>query len=175
MKLVWKSIDKKNQGSVSLVAEEAEDMWHAYNLISIDDTLRSTTVRRVVNESSVGLTSTSRVHTKLTIMVKSMDYDTQASVLRVKGTNVEENQFVKMGAYHTIDLELNKNFVISKHEWDSVALNRIEEACDPAHSADLAAVVMQEGLANVCLILSSMTIVKAKVEMNIPRKRKGTF
>jgi protein pelota len=173
MKLLKKYIDKKSQGSVSLIAEEAEDMWHAYNLIGIDDFLRSSTVRRVVNESSVGLTSTSRVHTTLTIQVKSLDYDTHASVLRVKGTNVEENQFVKMGAYHTIDLELNKKFEITKHEWDSVALNRIDEACDPAHSADLAAVVMQEGLANVCLILSSMTIVKAKVEMNIPRKRKG--
>jgi len=48
------------------------------------------------------------VHTTLTICVKSLDFDTQASVLRVKGTNFEENQFVRMGAYHTIDLELNR-------------------------------------------------------------------
>ncbi|XP_002741246.3 protein pelota homolog [Saccoglossus kowalevskii] len=32
---------------------------------------------------------------------------------------------------------------------------------------------MQEGLAHVCLVLSSMTIVRAKIENNIPRKRKG--
>lgn len=32
---------------------------------------------------------------------------------------------------------------------------------------------MQEGLAHVCLILSSMTLVKSKIEMAIPRKRKG--
>jgi protein pelota len=173
MKLLHKSIDKKNAGSVTLIAEEAEDMWHAYNLISIGDYLRAATVRRVVNESSAGLTSTSRIHTTLTILVKSVDYDARGCVLRVKGTNFEENQFVKMGAYHTIDLELNKKFEVSKNEWDSVALNRVDEACDPAQNADLAAVVMQEGLANVCLILSSMTIVKAKIEVNIPRKRKG--
>jgi protein pelota len=29
-------------------------------------------------------------------------------MLRLKGRNVEENQHVKMGAYHTIDLELNR-------------------------------------------------------------------
>lgn len=173
MKLLGKSLDKKNAGSVTLIAEESEDMWHAYNLINIDDYLRSTTIRRVVNESTVGLTTTSRVHTTLTILVKSLDYDTHASVLRVKGQNFEENQFVKMGAYHTIDLELNRKFTITKSEWDSVALGRIEEACDPSHSADLAAVVMQEGLANVCLIQASMTTVKAKIEMSIPRKRKG--
>ena len=173
MKLLHKSLDKKNAGSVTLIAEESEDMWHAYNLINIGDYLRSTTIRRVVNESAVGLTTTSRVHTTLTILVKSLDYDTQASVLRVKGQNFEENQFVKMGAYHTIDLELNRKFTITKSIWDSVAMGRIEEACDPSQSADLAAVVMQEGLANVCLIQASMTTVKAKIEMSIPRKRKG--
>ena len=47
-------------------------------------------------------------------------------------------------------------------------------ACDPTQHADLAAVVMQEGLANVCLITPSMTLVRAKIETNIPRKRKGS-
>ena len=153
--------------------EEAEDMWHAYNLISVGDYLRASTIRRVVNETSGGLTSTSRMHMMLTICVKTLDFDTQASVLRVKGTNFEENQYVKMGAYHTIDLELNRKFTITKAEWDSVALERIDEACDPSQNADLAAVVMQEGLAHVCLILSSMTLVKSKIDMPIPRKRKG--
>lgn len=172
MKLLSRYIDKKNSGSVTLVAENAEDMWHAYNLINIDDQLRSSSIRRIVNETSAGLTSTSRVHFTLTISVKSLDFDTLASVLRVKGTNTEENQYIKMGAYHTIDLELNRKFTIIKSEWDSVSLGRVEEACDPNKSAELAAVVMQEGLANVCLITSSMTLVKAKIEMGIPRKRK---
>lgn len=173
MKLLRKNLDKKGSGSVSLIAENAEDMWHAYNLIHAGDYLKSTTIRKVVTESSVGLTTTNRVHTTLTILVKTLDFDTQASVLRVKGTNCEENQFVKLGAYHTIDLELNRKFEISKHEWDSVALERIDDACDPGQNADVAAVVMQEGLAHVCLILSSMTLVKSKIEMSIPRKRKG--
>lgn len=173
MKLLSKYIDKKSAGTIALIAEDPEDMWHAYNLINIGDSIRSSTIRRVVNESSVGLTTTSRVHTTLKILVKSLDYDTHASVLRVKGTNLEENPFVKMGAYHTIDLELNKKFDITKSEWDSVSLDRIADACDPALNADLAAVVMQEGLAHVCLILSSMTLVKSKIDMPIPRKRKN--
>lgn len=32
---------------------------------------------------------------------------------------------------------------------------------------------MQEGLAHVCLISGSRTIVRAKIDHNIPRKRKG--
>lgn len=79
----------------------------------------------------------------------------------------------QMGAYHTLDLELNRKFELRKPEWDTIALERIEMACDPTHTADVAAVVMQEGLAFLCLITASMTLVRSKIEMSIPRKRKG--
>lgn len=32
---------------------------------------------------------------------------------------------------------------------------------------------MQEGMAHICLVLSSMTLVRAKIEQSIPRKRHG--
>ncbi|KAK7087533.1 protein pelota-like [Littorina saxatilis] len=172
MKLVSKYIDK-GAGSVTLIAEEAEDMWHAYNIVTVGDTLRSTTIRKVTTESATGSVNASKVRTTLTIKVETIDFDTQACVLRVKGRNVCENQYVKLGAYHTLDLELNRPFTLAKHEWDSVSLQRIEEACDPTQNADLAAVIMQEGIAHVCLVTNSMTLVRAKIETNIPRKRKG--
>ena len=31
----------------------------------------------------------------------------------------------QMGAYHTLDLELNRQFTLGKHEWDSVAIDRL--------------------------------------------------
>jgi len=146
-------------------------MWHAFNLISEGDSVRSTTIRKVQNETATGSSTSSRVRTTLTIAVESIDFDTQACVLRLKGRNIEENQYVKMGAYHTLDLELNRKFELRKPEWDTIALERIEMACDPTQSADVAAVVMQEGLAHVCLITASMTLVRSKIEVSIPRKR----
>jgi len=47
------------------------------------------------------------------------------------------------------------------------------QACDPRNIADVAALIMHQGLAHVCLITPSMTIVRAKIEINIPRKRTG--
>jgi len=173
MKQIARSIDKHGEGYVVLIPEEAEDMWHAYNLVCVGDTLRSTTIRKVSMESSTGSTSSSKVRTTLTIAVVGIDFDTQACVLRVKGRNIEENQYVKMGAYHTLDLEQNRKFTLKKTLWDSVAIERIDQACDPAQTADLCAVVMQEGLAHICLVTSCMTLVRAKIDMNIPRKRKG--
>lgn len=148
-------------------------MWHAYNLIAVGDSLRSTTVRKVTMESSTGSSTSNRVRTTLTISVEDLDFDVQACVLRVKGRNIVENQFVKMGAYHTLDLELNRKFTLAKKVWDVVALDRIDLACDVTQTADVAAVVLQEGLAHVCLVTPSMTLVRTKVEHTIPRKRKG--
>lgn len=32
---------------------------------------------------------------------------------------------LQMGAYHTLDLEVNRKFTLGKQEWDSIALERI--------------------------------------------------
>uniref|UniRef100_A0A669D0D3 Protein pelota homolog n=1 Tax=Oreochromis niloticus TaxID=8128 RepID=A0A669D0D3_ORENI len=108
MKLLHKDIEKDNAGQVTLVPEEAEDMWHTYNLLQVGDSLRASTIRKVQTESPTGSVGSSRVRTTLTLCVETIDFDTQACQLRVKGTNIEENQYVKMGAYHTIELELNR-------------------------------------------------------------------
>ena len=79
----------------------------------------------------------------------------------------------QMGAYHTVDVETNRKFTLTKNCWDSIALDRIERACDPTQNADVAAVVMQEGIAHVCLVTGEMTLVRAKIDVAIPRKRKG--
>uniref|UniRef100_A0A2I9LPF4 Protein pelota homolog n=1 Tax=Centruroides hentzi TaxID=88313 RepID=A0A2I9LPF4_9SCOR len=173
MKLLGKIIEKDGSGHVTLVAEEPEDMWHAYNLVAEGDSLRASTIRKVTTESATGSTGSNRVRTTLTIAIENIDFDTQACVLRVKGRNIVENQYVKMGAYHTLDLELNRKFTLAKSCWDSIALDRIDMACDPAQHADLAAVIMHEGLAHICLVTSSMTLIRAKIDVNIPRKRKG--
>ncbi|XP_062382565.1 protein pelota homolog [Sardina pilchardus] len=174
MKLLHKDIEKDNAGQVTLMPEEAEDMWHTYNLVQVGDSLRASTIRKVQTESSTGSSSSSRVRTTLTVCVETIDFDSQACQLRVKGTNLEENQYVKMGAYHTIELELNRKFTLAKKIWDSVVLDRIEQACDPTQKADVAAVVMQDGLANIVLVTSAMTLLRAKIEVTIPRKRKGS-
>ncbi|XP_064425603.1 protein pelota homolog [Latimeria chalumnae] len=174
MKLLSKDIEKDNAGQVTLIPEEPEDMWHTYNLLQVGDSLRASTIRKVQTESSTGSVGSTRIRTTLTICVETVDFDSQVCRLRVKGTNIQENEYVKMGAYHTIELELNRKFTLAKKQWDSVVLDRIEQACDPAQKADVAAVVMQEGLAHICLVTPSMTILRAKIEMNIPRKRKGS-
>uniref|UniRef100_A0A4W4HG07 Protein pelota homolog n=1 Tax=Electrophorus electricus TaxID=8005 RepID=A0A4W4HG07_ELEEL len=93
MKLLHKDIEKDNAGQVTLIPEEAEDMWHTYNLVQVGDSLRASTIRKVQTESSTGSVGSSRVRTTLTVSVQAIDFDSQACQLRVKGTNIEENQY----------------------------------------------------------------------------------
>jgi protein pelota len=174
MKLLGKDIDKDGSGSVTLLPEEVEDIWHAYNLIFVGDHVRATTVRRIQTTSTTGSVKSERLRLTLTIEVQKIEFEAEAGVLRLNGPNCSESQHVKMGAYHTIDLEKQRKFTIFKQLWDEVALDRVQMACDPAKSADVAAVIMSEGLAHLCLISGSMTIVRARIETSIPRKRRGS-
>lgn len=171
MKLFSKNIDDKGKGTVTLGIEDEEDIWQAYNLINRGDSVKSSTYRKVITESSTGTTGSNKIRITLTLRVENTEYDAQSSQIRVKGKNIVENDYVKMGQYHTIDIELNTKFTLWKFCWDSISAERLEVACDPAKKADLIGLVMQPGLAYLCLITDSMTVVKSKIEVNIPKKR----
>lgn len=62
--------------------------------------------------------------------------------IRLRGKNMTENEHVKLGAYHTLEIEQQRPFSLYKQAWDLLDLERIKQACDPAASADLAAVLI---------------------------------
>ncbi|CCC14437.1 hypothetical protein SMACR_09218 [Sordaria macrospora] len=168
------TVDPSGETSVSLLPTTPEDMWHAHNLIAESDLLRAHAIRKVVTTTSTGSTTSERVHTDLTIRVQSVFFDPAASSLHVSGTVCQENPHVSLGQHHTLDLELNRPFQLWKRSgWDSVALKMLEEAVAEDTGEATCAVVMQEGLANICLITDFQTVIKQRVESNIPKKRAG--
>ena len=178
MKIIKKDIDGKDgSGSVVLQAEEPEDMWHAYNLIVDGDWVRTVTMRKVITEGATGSVASRRVKMNLTLDVQKVDFDPQECTIRIGGQNRQENPHVRIGQFHTLELALHRNFTLTKPCWDTIYLERLDTACDVKQQADLAAVVMssqgQSGLANVCLVTGHMTVVRAKIEQAIPRKRAG--
>uniref|UniRef100_A0A914L1I9 Protein pelota homolog n=1 Tax=Meloidogyne incognita TaxID=6306 RepID=A0A914L1I9_MELIC len=173
MKILKRGLQKDASGFVRLICEEDEDMWHVFNLIRIGDVVRSSTMRKITNETATGSKTSQRVQMTLTISVETIDFDATVCSLHLKGKNIQENQHVRLGAYHTLDLALNRVFTLEKQCWDAIDLHRLELCADVANKADVAGIVMHEGLANICLISSSMTIVKSKIDMQIARKRKG--
>lgn len=170
MKIVHRDFITNGPGSVKMIPEEADDLWIAYNLISEGDTVLASTVRKVLRESASGGREAERVKLRLKIKVEAVDYDKEDSALRIRGKNVLENEHVKIGAFHTLEIELHRPFILGKEVWDSLALEVLRQASDPAASADLAVVLMQEGLAQIFLVGKSVTVTRSRIETSIPRK-----
>ncbi|KAI5449125.1 Translation factor pelota [Naganishia albida] len=189
MKLVNKHIERDGSGYVTLRPEDDEDMWHVYNLISEGDEVRAGAVRRVTTTSSTGSTDSTRVRLNLTIRVKKTEFSPSASssngatsqdpknstaTLQINGQVTSENDYVKLGAYHTLDLEANRDFRLYKASgWDSVSLERIEEATKEGRGADVGAIVLGEGHAAICLLSEHMTVIRQRIDTSVPRKRAG--
>eukprot|EP00258_Populus_trichocarpa_P033137 XP_024449156.1 protein PELOTA 1 [Populus trichocarpa] len=169
MKINRRDLVPDGPGSVKMTPIDADDLWFVYNLIAQGDSVMAGTVRKVLRETSTGRDA-ERVKLKLEIKVEAIEYDKVGSVLRIRGKNVLENEYVKIGAFHTLEIELHRPFVLRKELWDSMALHVLNQASDPAASADLAVVLMQEGLAHILLVGRSLTITRAKIETPIPRK-----
>ncbi|RAL51204.1 unnamed protein product [Cuscuta campestris] len=170
MKIVHRDFISNGPGGVKMIPEEADDLWIAYNLISEGDTVLASTVRKVLRESASGGREAERVKLRLQINVEAVEYDKEDSALRIRGKNVLENEHVKIGAFHTLEIELHRPFVLGKEVWDSLALEVLRQASDPAASADLAVVLMQEGLAQIFLVGKSVTVSRSRIETSIPRK-----
>ncbi|KAL1491952.1 hypothetical protein ABEB36_012467 [Hypothenemus hampei] len=66
---------------------------HAYNLISVGDSVKSS-IRKEQSELSTASLTSNRIRTALTM--ENVDFNTQACMLRLKGRNIEENQYVKI-------------------------------------------------------------------------------
>ena len=117
---------------------------------------------RVQTVSATGSTDSQRVRTNLTLTVTRTQFSAasaasnattaantsgqgQGAILQVTGKVSEENAYVKMGAFHTLDLEMNRDVKIIKGMWDAIALQRVDEACVEGRGAEVGAIVCGEG------------------------------
>ena len=162
-------------GDAHMRPEELEDLWHLFNLISRGDHLRAKTLRKVSKQSSTGTVSSQRVLMLLEIEVQSVDFDPEGGEMRVGGVTVSEHDGMSLGSHHTLELELQREFNLHKKCWDARHLEVLAQATGGAVArADVAAVLMEHGRCNVCLISGGLTVVRAKLEVHIPKKGAAT-
>jgi len=176
MKLVKRQLPEELEGHiVSLYPEDDEDMWHTYNLLLPGDILHAPASRKLhLERDGVETNKTVRVRTDMAIQVVRTSFDPITSILRVSGIIVAQSEVGARGAAQSVDLEPHRAFSIIRpnpEDWDSVAQETLQQALSDDKNGALAAVVMQEGLANICLITQFRTIHKTRVESVVPRKR----
>lgn len=151
----------------------SEDLWHLYNLILPGDSVRTKTRRKVTKENSMGSQKAEIKVLTLEVVVGQVDFTPDE--VRVQGTNVTENSYVKLGAHHTLTVNAvpPQDVTVLKKEWDEIAEGRLREACNQDDKADTAAVLMNTGEAQVMLVTSSFVHTKARVDVTIAKKHRN--
>ena len=181
MKIMKREMEKPRgdgappRGAVDLLADVPEDMWHVYQLVEPGDVLRALTVRNVKKDAG-GADANKKAHTErvtlqLSIDVESTEFDPDALELRCRGKVCAENEHVRIGSYHTLELELKRKFRLEKEAWDPLLLRRLDEACDPTAHADVAVLLVGDGQALVALVGGPVSVCRGRVDVALPHKR----
>ncbi|KAK4281578.1 hypothetical protein QN277_013051 [Acacia crassicarpa] len=169
MKLLDKNLALNQPGTVKIIPEEPDDLWVVYNLIANGDIVTADTTRKVHLESTKS--TASRVKLTIPVKVTSLDFYKDSSTVRVQGRNMEANQYVAAGSFHTLTLEKNKDFELSKKIWDLNAVTVLSEASERSSEADLAVILIQEGQAEFYLVGNGSTTLYSKIEASKTKKK----
>lgn len=170
MKLIRENISNNKENSITVQAQDSEDLWLLYNTIQKGDRISVTTHR---NYSKEGSSKQERVIVKLLLKIEEVTFEAETSTLRCRGRTYAENKYVPLGSYHTAVIDTKYAFTLYKDEFDEYTLDGIHKATDVEGRAEVGAVVLHEGVAHFCLITDTMRILVAKVEKSIPKKRRG--
>ena len=164
----------KSATLVSVTPEDADDIWTLYNIITVKDEVEAETIRKVIQESSSGGHNDSRkVKMWMKVSVEKADADLKAASLRLNGKNIRENEHVKMGAYHTLEVEPGRRVKIEKpHGWSRLDWELLEQAADPQNKAFIAAVMIDLGTAVFAMIDERGEVrVLEKLTTSVPKKK----
>ncbi|CAI8614729.1 unnamed protein product [Vicia faba] len=176
MKLLEKDFALNQTGTVKIIAEEPDDVWLLYNLITVGDVVTADTTRKVHLESNKN--TASRVKLTLHLKVTSRDFHKDSSTLRVHGRNLESNQHVAAGSFHTLSLERDKPFELRKKIWGPHAVEALSDATENSSSsssdANLAVIVLQQHQAEIHLLGKGVTTRCTKIEASSHSHKKSS-
>ncbi|KAK0403541.1 hypothetical protein QR680_016985 [Steinernema hermaphroditum] len=167
MKLISRDIsgDRPGNGFVEMTCENVDDLANMYNIIRAGDVVTSFSQRRI--------TKYYRAHCEFVISVTEVTcFDELTGELTIKGTICEANKYCHTGLCQTIILGKNQKFKLYKELWDTLDLRRLNECFGVNRPPDVAVIVAHAGIANLCLISSSVTLWKTPIRYYVPHKRK---
>lgn len=168
-----KQITKDHSGFVNLIVDSEEDLWALYNIIGVGDAIKTKMNRKIQHETG-SKKSSKKICIILTLIIEEIDYSQQDSIIRIKGKNLKENEYVAIGQYQTVDISIDSFFTLYKKFWDEMHLQTLNNSLDVTKTSEIAAIIMEEGVAHLYYISNNQTVLKGKVEISIPKKRSGS-
>ena len=159
----------QKKGEFKVQIEELEDLWSLYNIIKTGDLVKARTFRRVVvREGDAG----ERRPMVLQIRVEKCEFHEYSNRLRVLGQIQEgPDDFVSVGQYHTINIEIGTKVLIQKDKWFKHEIKRLEKSSGLTSNKIVLATAIESGLATIGLISNYSLTIISTIRHNIPGKR----
>ncbi len=165
------------EAHVNVTPEDTDDIWALYNIISEGDEVEMMTLRKVLKESSSGdVVASQKMKMVLAIIVEKSCIDLEAGCLRLTGRNCKENAHVKLGAYHTVEVEVDRWCKIRKRHWDCLAIEVLSQAIESIGKVEVGAILIDDGgcgAASISMVTPpSQVRVLESVAASLPKNRR---
>jgi protein pelota len=161
-------------GKVDIIIDNDEDLWILYNLIAKGDYIKTAMFRKVQHESGGGKVSSTKKKLIITIKIEEIEYCQEDDIIRIKGKNTSENEYISIGQFQTAEISKGSFFTLFKYYWDDIHIETLKNATDKTITSDVAAIIMEEGIAHLYFINNNQTVLHGKINQSIPKKRNGS-
>jgi len=123
--MITKVID---ENSISVIAEDSDDLFNLRRVIKEGDTVVGDTTRVIKQEKDFSRPDKGeRIRVRIALTIEKISLDDVLDRLRIGGTIYESsNELVPNGSHHSIILKVNDGITITKKVWLPVEKNLIE-------------------------------------------------
>ena len=136
--------------AISLVPETLDDIWHLEKIVEGGDFITARSERRFKTDAG----KSERKAVKVKIKLEQIEYHKDSKKLRLLGTVVEgyPEDYVTVGAHHTIEVLPGVMLTITKEHWKNYQLERLKHAVAASRKPKLMIVVMDDEEAELALL-----------------------
>jgi len=161
-----------SKGSITLIPQNLDDLWHLYNIIAPGDLVSGKTTRRIRKEGELGRASGGeRRVVKITISVENVSFHKFANMLRVGGRIVSGPKDIPLSSHHTLNIRVDDIITIYKEFWPSFMIKRVEKAEESVSTPNIIIVSIDDGSCCFVLVTKYNLIELSSLKASIPGKR----
>jgi len=158
------------RGTVKVLPESLDDLWHLFNLISKGDRVLARTTREIKMGEDAQQTEGRRIPMFLGVTAEKVSFQRETNRLRVTGIVFEApEKYGIRGAHHTINILIDRPVTIQKEEWLNHELERLKLASEEK-APPIIVVAMDDRECSIALLRHLGFDVKVEIRARLPGK-----
>ncbi|MFA6804456.1 MAG: mRNA surveillance protein pelota [Candidatus Methanomethylophilaceae archaeon] len=138
-------------GSIKMMLETDEDMWHLYNVLETGDLVTASTTRREEKASDkIRAEKMDKKRMTLGIRVEKIEFSADDLRLRLLGTIETGPQDI--GQHHTLIFEIGDSLSLAKKHWRETQLERLDRAVKDSKQPRIVFVALDQDDATIAVL-----------------------